>query len=112
MEMEVVPREVAAAICARTTLLVIGLGAGAGCDAQYLFSTDVLGDNEGHIPRHAKVYRDFKSEYARLRRESVAAFSELHDDVQSGTFPAEANEVKMNPDELAAFLESFDGPRL
>ena len=29
--------------------------AGSGTDAQYLFATDILGDNEGHIPRHAKV---------------------------------------------------------
>ena len=40
-------------------------GAGAGCDAQYLYSNDILGYTDGHIPRHAKVYRDFKGEFAR-----------------------------------------------
>lgn len=107
VEMEVVPREVAAAITARTSLLVIGLGAGSGCDVQYLFSTDVLGDNEGHVPRHAKVYRDFASEHARLQRESVAAFGELRADVRSGAFPEERHEVKMKPKELAAFFDAI-----
>ena len=104
VEMEVVPREVAAAICARTSMLVIGLGSGSGCDVQYLFSTDVLGDNEGHVPRHSKVYRDFAAEYARLQRERVAAFGEFHDEVVGGRFPAPGQEVVMKPDELAAFV--------
>src|SRR6185436_8039791 len=52
-EIEVVPSEVAAAISARTSLVLISMGAGAGCDAQYLFADDVLGSNTGHVPRHA-----------------------------------------------------------
>jgi len=108
VEMEVVPREVAAEICRRTSLLVVGLGAGAGCDVQYLFSTDVLGDNEGHVPRHSKVYRNFAAEYARLQTERVAAFREFRADVVGGAFPAEGQEVKMKPDQLAAFLAAID----
>ncbi len=107
VEMEVVPREVAAVISARTSMLVIGLGSGSGCDVQYLFSTDVLGDNEGHVPRHSKVYRDFAAEYARLQRERVAAFREFHDEVVEPTFPSPAHEVLMKPDELAAFLDGL-----
>jgi 3-methyl-2-oxobutanoate hydroxymethyltransferase len=107
VEMEVVPREVAAEISRRTNMLVIGLGSGSGCDVQYLFSTDVLGDNQGHVPRHSKVYRDFAAEYARLQLERVAAFREFHDEVASGSFPAVGQEVLMKPDELAAFLHTI-----
>ena len=41
----------------------MSMGSGSDCDAQFLFSNDVLGWTEGHIPRHARVYRDFKAEY-------------------------------------------------
>ena len=37
-EIEVVPAEVASAISKRTSLFMISMGAGAGCDAQYLFA--------------------------------------------------------------------------
>lgn len=107
VEMEVVPKEVAAAICARTKMLVIGMGAGQACHVQYLFATDVLGDNEGHIPRHSKRYRDFRSEYDRLHRESIDAFRELRADVQSGAYPSPANDLTMDAAELARFLDAL-----
>jgi 3-methyl-2-oxobutanoate hydroxymethyltransferase len=66
-----------------------------------------LGDNEGHVPRHAKVYRDFRAEYARLQAERVAAFRELRDDVVSGAYPEPGHQVAMPPDELDAFLEGL-----
>ena len=71
------PVEVASAICERTSLFLISMGAGTGCDAQYLFADDVLGQNRGHMPRHSKVYRNFAAEYDRLQAERVAAFSEF-----------------------------------
>ena len=66
-----------AEISKRTTLFMVSMGAGTGCDAQYLFAEDVLGSNTGHYPRHAKRYRDFAAEYARLQKERVAAFTEF-----------------------------------
>ncbi len=108
VEMEVVPHQVAEAICARTKMLVIGMGAGPAADVQYLFATDVLGDNEGHVPRHAKVYRDFASEHRRLYAESVGAFRELVDDVRSGAYPAAEHQVSMRPEELDRFRAGLD----
>jgi len=35
-------------------------------EALYLFSADLLGENREHIPRHARVYRDFAGERDRL----------------------------------------------
>jgi 3-methyl-2-oxobutanoate hydroxymethyltransferase len=103
-EIEVVPVEVAEAICQRTSLFLISMGAGSGCDAQYLFAEDVLGENRGHMPRHSKVYRNFAVEFDRLQKERVAAFSEFVADCQSGAFPEERHIVRMPPAELDAFL--------
>ena len=62
------------------------MGSGSGCDGQYLFANDILGYTEGKVPRHARIYRDFKTEFARLQQERVSAFKEFHDDVVNKTF--------------------------
>ena len=108
VEMEIVPHKVAAEISKRTTMLLIGMGSGTGCDAQYLFSTDILGDNEGHVPRHAKVYRDFKTEYQRLQQEAIAAFGEFKADVDSGAYPAVNQLVEIKDDEYKKFLSALE----
>lgn len=111
-EIEVVPGDVAAAISGRTSMLMISMGAGSGCDAQYLFADDVLGSNRGHRPRHAKVYRDFAAEYNRLQDERAAAFKEFADDVRSGAYPAKGHLVGIDEAELQAFLRQLaDGGR-
>ncbi len=107
-EIEVVPVEVASAISQRTSLILLSMGAGAGCDAQYLFAEDILGANRGHMPRHSKVYRNFAAEYDRLQQERVAAFSEFVADVNSNAYPEDRHVVKMAPDELAAFMAKID----
>ena len=107
VEMEVVPAQVATEISKRTKMLIIGMGAGLDCDVQYLFATDILGDNEGHVPRHSKVYRDFKSEYHRLHRESVAAFKEFRSDVLTGAYPTAKNDVSIDKKEFESFLKAI-----
>ncbi|MBU3718305.1 MAG: 3-methyl-2-oxobutanoate hydroxymethyltransferase [Actinobacteria bacterium] len=110
-EIEVVPPEVATEISRRLKRLSLwSMGSGAGCDAQYLFAMDILGDPTNqelsgiaHLPRHAKVYRDFAAEHARLQRERIAAFSEFRADVESGAFPEPQHLVPIKPDELARF---------
>lgn len=49
-EIEVVPVEVAKAISERTSLIMLSMGAGTGCDAQYLFADDILGQNAATCP--------------------------------------------------------------
>ena len=102
-EIEVVPSEVAREISKRTTLFMVSMGAGTGCDAQYLFAEDVLGSNTGHYPRHAKRYRDFAAEYARLQKERIAAFTEFARDVETGAYPTASHEVGISPEEMQAF---------
>ncbi len=108
VELEVVPVEVATELSKRTSLLVWSMGAGAGCDAQYLFSNDILGYTEGHIPRHSKVYRDFRVEYDRLQLERISAFKEFVNDVYTGVFPETSHLVHMDDDELDRFFEGLD----
>lgn len=104
VEIEVVPVEVAKAISERTSLILLSMGAGPGCDAQYLFAEDVLGQNRGHMPRHAKVYRNFAAEFDRLQAERIAAFREFAADVESGAYPEDRHVVRMAPAELEAFM--------
>lgn len=97
VEIEVVPADLAAAFSRRTAMLTISLGSGGGCDAQYLFSADLLGENRGHLPRHAKVYRNFAAERDRLQRERIAAYQEYIADITSRAFPAARHNVQMDP---------------
>lgn len=106
-EIEVVPAEMAAEIARRTSLFMVSMGAGTGGDCQYLFATDMLGENRGHIPRHAKVYRNFAGEYDRLQEERVAAFSEFVADVRSGAYPEPGHLVSADPAEVERFQQAI-----
>jgi 3-methyl-2-oxobutanoate hydroxymethyltransferase len=105
VEMEVVPDRVAAEISIRTSMLVLSMGGGAGCDCQYLFAEDILGAHDGHYPRHAKRYRDFRAEYTRLQAERIAAFSEFRRDVATSVYPGPEHIVQIDDTEFAAFNE-------
>jgi len=105
VEMEVVAADLAAEITRRTSMLTISLGSGGGCDAQYLFSADLLGENRGHVPRHAKTYRNFAAERDRLQAERVAAYREYIDDVVNGSFPEDRHGVAMKGDALREVWE-------
>lgn len=88
---------------------MISMGAGAGCDAQYLFADDVLGQTRGHVPRHAKIYRNFAAEYDRLQQERIAAFREFRQDVETGAYPSDQHNVGMPADEFARFNTMING---
>jgi 3-methyl-2-oxobutanoate hydroxymethyltransferase len=106
-ELEVVPDRVAAEISIRTRMIMLGMGAGPGADAQYLFTEDVLGHTTGHKPRHAKTYRNFAAEFERLQTERIAAFKEFIVDVNSGTYPALEHVVPISDEEFERFKASI-----
>lgn len=108
VEMEVIPAQVAAEISKRTSMLTISLGSGGDCDAQYLFSADLLGENRGHFPRHAKAYRNFAGERDRLQAERVAAYREYISDVNVGTFPEASHVVEIDETALRDFLKQAE----
>ncbi len=108
VEIEVVPVEVASEISKRFKLLLWSMGSGAGCDAQYLFAEDILGTNRGHMPRHAKVYRNFAAEFDRLQQERIKAFQEYVADVANGAYPEDKHVVRMNGEELKSLMEMLE----
>jgi 3-methyl-2-oxobutanoate hydroxymethyltransferase len=106
VELEVIPENLAKEITTRTSMLTVSLGSGSGCDAQYLFSADLLGENRGHFPRHAKAYRNFAKWRDGMQNERVAAYLEYIQDVATGEFPTAANLVQMAQEDLDTFLET------
>lgn len=108
VEIEVVPGDVAEAISHSTSMLMLSMGAGSGCDAQYLFADDILGANRDHYPRHAKVYRNFAAEHDRLQQERIAAFAEFAADVQSNAYPEKRHLVSIDTAELQTFLRYLE----
>jgi len=105
VEFEVVPSKIAAVVTKKTKIITMSMGSGSDCDAQFLFSNDVLGWTEGHMPRHARVYRDFKKEHARLQKERIDAFKEFHEDTINKNFNDPKITVGIEDKEYEKFLE-------
>ncbi len=103
-ELEVVPDRVAEFISKNTPMIMLGMGSGPGTDALYVFAEDVLGYMREHKPRHAKTYRNFNVEFARLKRERVSAFKEYIEDVNSGAYPEPKHTVPVSDEEFERFL--------
>lgn len=110
-ELELVPHPLASYLCRKTSLLLMSLGSGNGCDSQFLFSDDILGDYDERIPRHAKAYRNFLQEYRRLQEERVAAFKEYAADVKTGRFPEASHLVGMDEAAFQQAVEAIEGDR-
>lgn len=99
-EIECVPENLASFMASQTPMILMSLGSGKGCDTQFLFSDDILGDYDERLPRHAKAYRNFAAENRRLQDERIAAFGEYIADVQGGTFPSKENLLNMDEELL------------
>jgi 3-methyl-2-oxobutanoate hydroxymethyltransferase len=110
-ELEVVPHNLARFLSSQTSLILMSLGSGTGCDTQFLFSDDILGDYEERLPRHAKAYRDFAAEHRRLQQERVAAFGEYIADVREGRFPERRHLVEMEDQVLDEVMRSIGSGR-
>jgi len=108
-ELELVPHQLASYLCRKTSMILMSLGSGNGCDTQFLFSDDILQDYDERIPRHAKAYRNFRKEYQRLQEERIAAFHEYADDVKSGRFPEPGHLVSMDEAAFKKAVEAIEG---
>jgi 3-methyl-2-oxobutanoate hydroxymethyltransferase len=84
--LECVPAPLAARVTAELSIPTVGIGAGAGCDAQVL----VWQDMAGLSPRVAKFVKRY-ADVATVLSEAATAFAE---DVTSGAFPDEAHSYK------------------
>src|SRR5687768_14003166 len=108
-ELEVVPHNLARFLCSQTQLILMSLGSGSGCDTQFLFSDDILGEYDERPPRHAKVYRDFAAEHRRLQQERIDAFREYIEDVREGRFPERCHLVEMEEPLINELIRSIGG---
>ncbi len=107
IEIEIVPSKVAELISKNIDVFMIGMGSGLGCDAQYLFAEDILGYNEGHIPRHAKIYSDISQDYKRIKEKSKVAFEEFKNDVGSEKYPSKEHDINIDAEEYNSFSKIF-----
>ena len=108
LEVEVVPPKVAEIITKKVKLLTISMGSGSGCDGQYLFSQDILGYNTGHVPRHSRIYRNFKKEFDKLHVERVNAYKEFIKDTEDKKFDDPKITVGIEDKEYESFLKLSD----
>ncbi len=94
--LELVPAQLAAAITERLRIPTIGIGAGPGCSGQVQVITDLLGLGD-FTPRHAR-------RYAALGETILTAVRAYRADVEAGTFPGEAETVRMDDAVLDSVL--------
>jgi 3-methyl-2-oxobutanoate hydroxymethyltransferase len=80
--LEMVPGDLAGQVTAELDIPTVGIGAGAGCDAQVLVWQDMAGLRRGRLQRFVKQYANL----AKIIGDAAAAYVE---DVRSGTFPSE-----------------------
>ena len=80
--MELVPADLAAEVSTSLHVPTVGIGAGAGCDAQVLVWTDMAGMTDGRLPRFVK-------QYAALRQSLGDAAKAFAEDVVGGAYPAD-----------------------
>jgi len=78
--MEMVPADAAARITKQLSVPTVGIGAGAGCDAQVLVWQDLAGLSTGRRPRFVK-------QYAQVGAELASAAQQFAREVADGTFP-------------------------
>jgi len=78
--LECIPADLADEVTAAVSVPTIGIGAGAGTDAQVLVWHDLLGLTSGHRPRFVKSYVD-------LRAQIADAIRSFHAEVADGSFP-------------------------
>ncbi len=94
--LELVPVQLAAAITERLRIPTIGIGAGPACSGQVQVITDLLG-LDAWRPKHARAYADLRTTIL----DAVRAYAA---DVAAGTFPSEAESVRMDDAVLDAVL--------
>ena len=94
--LELVPAQLAGAITDRLKIPTIGIGAGPLCSGQVQVVTDLLGLGD-FVPRHARPYANLRATIGEAARSYAA-------DVAAGTFPGEAETVRMDD---AVLLEAL-----
>lgn len=85
--LEGIPSAIAERITQTLSIPTIGIGAGPSCDGQILVFHDMLGINDGFMPKFVKKYVDIAALAAQGLNEYIK-------EVQDGSFPAPEHEYK------------------
>lgn len=96
--LECVPWQLARVITEKTSIPVIGIGAGKYCDGQVLVYHDVMGLFTGKRPKFVKQYVDARSEMVKGVREYMK-------EVKEGAFPSEEHTFTMPEEVLEEVLK-------
>jgi len=86
--LELMPAQLGGAITERLRIPTIGIGAGPLCRGQVQVITDLLGLGD-FVPRHARTYANLRETIGEAARAFAA-------DVAAGTFPGDAETVRMD----------------
>ncbi len=78
--LEGIPEKLAKIITEKLSIPTIGIGAGVDCDGQVLVINDMLGINDGFIPKFVKEYRC-------IHEDITSGTLEYISEVKSGEFP-------------------------
>lgn len=89
--LEGIPRKLADLITEKLHIPTIGIGAGNGCDGQVLVYQDLLGLFSDFTPKFVK-------RYAAVGEVMKDAFRRYQEEIQSGVFPGEEHEYKIDDD--------------
>ena len=96
--LECVPEALAKMITEQTSALTIGIGAGKYCDGQVLVYQDMLGYNDGFIPKFVK-------QYANLHNIMLQAFKEYKQDCELRTFPENSRTYSIKEEVLEELFQ-------
>ena len=96
--LECVPEALAKMITEQTSALTIGIGAGKYCDGQVLVYQDMLGYNNGFIPKFVK-------QYANLHSIMLQAFKEYKQDCELRTFPENSRTYSIKEEVLEELFQ-------
>ena len=96
--LECVPEALAKMITEQTSALTIGIGAGKYCDGQVLVYQDMLGYNDGFVPKFVK-------QYANLHSIMLQAFKEYKQDCELRTFPENSRTYSIKEEVLEELFQ-------
>lgn len=89
--LEGIPKKLADLVTEKLTIPTIGIGAGNGCDGQVLVYQDLLGMFSDFTPKFVK-------RYANIGEIMKDAFRQYFEEIQSGVFPGEEHQYKIDDD--------------
>ena len=96
--LECVPAPLAKLITEQTDALMIGIGAGNGCDGQVLVYQDMLGFTGGFVPKFVKQYAD-------LHSVMLEAFKQYKEECASRAFPEASQTYAISDEVMQALFE-------